>query len=682
MMLRKHTKKRDWRDSVNSARSGAGYFLGLRGDLNFSPNGYIEFRDLRREECEKLLQEWDGWMRTLRNSPYAHVKIAANIAPSMSRKDLYAYYRERILLESETTSLENSSKKIADAEQELILLAQKRRASRYAQENCEELHVATPAHVEDKLVGVKECGDGVVSQQKDDLSIKKRKRKNLNEDPESHPKSRPKPYPKSHPKPYPKSHLKPSVEFNTTIVAAHPEIGTVDSSAMNHTSLLQLSTPIRPKQKLMPNVKPSKCPRISKTKIREPWHSLIEAALTLYDGWEVDLPQVETEHTQESGKRSKLYQLALLHLRNAQSLQNQAKFDKSHCLDYKDAFVALSGVWNTYSSTANSVFGQNSTEEVKAMCHIQSLDEKNTVLGEITDSMLDKTSSLEEMLDETYHLQIAYPTYRRVIDVIQILIRNIVKPLHGSKAPSEADCLAVWSSIFQEGLPLSSHLSLNLGEQGCSASALSKSKLADVFEMGTMPRKCDGLLSVDSFEIGNFEFKRASAPKLEAACQLRKTIKINKSILLELDKHGLECPPLLSVHGMTAIVFTIKKWDDIWVAGKASSTIVLPSTLDEFRYFLRNPVHQLLNLLDHYHEYAEHVHQLYQIHQYQRKGDDEEDAVSLSPKGIIETLEWEQVVLHTPTKVAKRPSVQERLQRAKEEADEEDMSADWDCTFH
>ncbi|KAG0051954.1 hypothetical protein BGZ83_003173 [Gryganskiella cystojenkinii] len=289
--------------------------------------------------------------------------------------------------------------------------------------------------------------------------------------------------------------------------------------------------------------------------------------------------------------------------------------------------VALSGVWNTYSASANGLFGRSSMEEAKALCYMQSLDQKDTVLEQIADSLQQK-KSLEDILDDTYHLQIAHPT----------------------------------------------------GEQGCSASALSKSKLADVFDMGTMPRKCDGILSVDSIEIGNFEFKRASASKLEVACQLRKAIKINKSILLELDKYELECPPLLSVHGMSAIVFSIRKWDDIWVVGKASSTIVLPSTFDELRFFLRDSVHQLANLLEHYHEHAEHVHQFYQLHQYRKKGDDEEEAVSLAPTNVIETLEWEQIVLHTPTKVAKRPSVRERLQRAKEEADEglsQDENEDW-----
>ncbi|KAG0197382.1 hypothetical protein BGX33_000699 [Mortierella sp. NVP41] len=315
----------------------------------------------------------------------------------------------------------------------------------------------------------------------------------------------------------------------------------------------------------------------SKTKIKEPWHSLIETALLQYDGWQVDLPEIDANIEQESTTRTNLYQVALLHLDNVRTRQAQAHFDRISCLDYKDAFVALSGIWNTYSSSANEVFGQSLTEEAKALCHLQSIDNKDDAFMEITNSLLQK-QTLDEIFDETYQLQIAQPTYRRMLDVLQIIIRNIIRPLYGSKAPSEADCIAIWSSIFREGLPLDSHLSMHLGEQGCSASALSKSKLADIFETGTMPRN-----------------------------------------------------------------------------------------LDELRFFLGDPVHRLAKLLGHYHEYASQAHRVVKQYQYQKKGEDEEDAVSSTPKYGTETLEWEHVVFHTPTKASKRPSLLEKLKLAKEE---------------
>jgi len=62
------------------------------------------------------------------------------------------------------------------------------------------------------------------------------------------------------------------------------------------------------------------------------------------------------------------------------------------------------------------------------------------------------------------------------------------------------------------------------------------------------------------------------------------------------------------------------------------------------------------------------AHQSYQQYQYRKKGEDEEDAVSFAPKSVAETLEWEQVVLHTPTKVSRRPLLLDRLKRANDES--------------
>jgi len=57
------------------------------------------------------------------------------------------------------------------------------------------------------------------------------------------------------------------------------------------------------------------------------------------------------------------------------------------------------------------------------------------------------------------------------------------------------------------------------------------------------------LLTAGGIEIGNFECKKAGSAKVEVASQLRKNLKINKSILLELERYELECPLLLSIHG-------------------------------------------------------------------------------------------------------------------------------------
>ncbi|KAG0365904.1 hypothetical protein BGZ54_006071, partial [Gamsiella multidivaricata] len=139
--------------------------------------------------------------------------------------------------------------------------------------------------------------------------------------------------------------------------------------------------------------------------------------------------------------------------------------------------------------------------------------------------------------------------------------------------------------------PTRQYSGISLGKQGCAATALSRSRLADVFNTGANARKCDCLLTVGGLEVANFEYKRGTANKQEVAFQLRKNLKINKSILLELDNtHHNDT-------GRSAVIYKLCKWKSIWVAGKASKTFMLPMTRREFQCFLEGPVFQLANLL-------------------------------------------------------------------------------------
>ncbi|KAF9405408.1 hypothetical protein BGZ76_006584, partial [Entomortierella beljakovae] len=134
-MSDKTTGKRngDWRHTISSTRMGSGYFLSLQGQLKFTPEGYIRYRAVKRENSNMLMQEWDRWIQDLRASSYAHVRIAASAASSLCSKHLDAYYSDRVVAESEITSLENSSLMLAYSEKELIHLTQKYRAKRNSQ---------------------------------------------------------------------------------------------------------------------------------------------------------------------------------------------------------------------------------------------------------------------------------------------------------------------------------------------------------------------------------------------------------------------------------------------------------------------------------------------------------------------------------------------------------------------
>ncbi|KAF9976170.1 hypothetical protein BGZ73_009024 [Actinomortierella ambigua] len=146
----------------------------------------------------------------------------------------------------------------------------------------------------------------------------------------------------------------------------------------------------------------------------------IGKAAKKYDGSSVELPEVPVDMEQEGTRRSVLYHIAASHLRNASVRQLHAQYDRSKCLDYKDAFVALSGIWDTFSSFTNELFGKDLTYEAKTLCYLPLIDNKDDELGEIANSLLQK-QTLTAMLDETYKLQIDHPTYRRILNVLQIL---------------------------------------------------------------------------------------------------------------------------------------------------------------------------------------------------------------------------------------------------------------------
>ncbi|KAF9408076.1 hypothetical protein BGZ76_005934, partial [Entomortierella beljakovae] len=231
-------------------------------------------------------------------------------------------------------------------------------------------------------------------------------------------------------------------------------------------------------------------------------------------------------------------------------------------------------------------------------------------------------------------------------------------PLYGRKPPSEADYLVIWAVIFRDGLPLDSLLTLHLGEQGCAAAALSNSQIATAFDTAATPRKCDCILGVDGVEVGNFEAKRASASKTDVGIMLRKNIKISKSILLNLEKYNVGCPPLLNICGLLALVFRIMEYEDIWVAGKALNSIILPTTISEFQLFLWDSAHTLFRLLDDYDAYAKEVRSAKEVYDYRQKALVQDDFATLFDHPVTRILKWEKIVLHSPSKSQQAQSKQ------------------------
>ncbi|KAI8605692.1 hypothetical protein EDD21DRAFT_117748 [Dissophora ornata] len=111
-------------------------------------------------------------------------------------------------------------------------------------------------------------------------------------------------------------------------------------------------------------------------KLKEPWHALMDSAIQLYFGNDATLPSLNNLHTVETASTYKktLYQIALMKLHEAKSIYKRPNFDKTRCLYFKDAFLALSAVWYLYTPMANELFGNERTQEAKDLCYIPDLE--------------------------------------------------------------------------------------------------------------------------------------------------------------------------------------------------------------------------------------------------------------------------------------------------------------------
>ncbi|KAF9096995.1 hypothetical protein BGX23_010038 [Mortierella sp. AD031] len=407
-----------------------------------------------------------------------------------------------------------------------------------------------------------------------------------------------------------------------------------------------------------------------RVRLRDPWHDLADIAVRLFKRNAIDLPPEETKDTEKDPEHKKLYGLAWRHLKDAKVALEQQDADKEMCLHFRDAFVALSGVFNLYSPMTRKALSSADCLEAKRLCLIPELEYKDEELTKLLDALkTTKTRKLTVVLEDVYSIE------------------NILNPHHGDNKPSD-------------------------GEQASRATRASKSKLACALNTGYGARKCDCTLSIGKIQFGNGEAKRASTLPVAVKIQLRKNIKIARSVMLELSKYGLACPPQLSLHGFQADVFRVVPWKGVYVAASACDPIVLPTTEAPWNPFIENTAHHLKNLLEYYHEYAVDAKEKIDIFNYTRntvgqeeegegegeEGKEVENESDLEGKeseiegGLdeeIELIDWSDVIFHTPTKpratrtmaVMNKPNnqrFQQRLQEAmaEHEYDDEDDEDD------
>ncbi|KAF9320837.1 hypothetical protein BG003_004618 [Podila horticola] len=398
-------------------------------------------------------------------------------------------------------------------------------------------------------------------------------------------------------------------------------------------------------------------------RLRDPWHDLADTAVHLLNGKAVDLPPKTTKDTEKDPERKKLYELAWRHLRDAKDAMGQENVNKETCLHFRDAFVALSGVFNLYSLVARKALSSTECLEAIRLCLMPELDYKDDKLTKLLDSLkTTKKRKLTEVLEDVYSWLSSKPTFRLFLLALRNIIENILNPHHGNNKPSESDALLIWGSILKDARPQGSPFTFYLGEQGSCATRVSKTKLACALNTGCSARKCDCTLSIGTIQFGNGEAKRASTPPAAVKVQLRKNIKIARSVMLELSKFGLDCPPQLSLHGLQADVFRVLPWKGVYVAAPACDAIVLPTTEAAWNLFIEKTAHHLKNLLEYYHEYAVDAKEKMDIFNYTRstigQEEEEEEGKEVEQESDleadlddeIELIDWSEVIFHTPTK--------------------------------
>ncbi|KAG0221220.1 hypothetical protein BGW41_007073 [Actinomortierella wolfii] len=366
------------------------------------------------------------------------------------------------------------------------------------------------------------------------------------------------------------------------------------------------------------------------------------------------------------------------------SASNRSKYtNPEYNLPLKDAFVSLSGIWNMFCQDANDVFKDDYKRGLD-LSAVKELDIPDMEFATIVAPLVEIAESAartdvgvkaQSIITKIYHIQ-ALPgsePYCRSLDALKTILKHAERPLSGRvKDASEGDAVSLWSAIFREQLPATACLALNLGEQGLAAARQSNLDLFDIFGIVAGTRKCDSIMTVDNLEVANFELKKGMCTDIKDDIQLRRTIKAMKSIMLMLSKFSLDCPPVCCMRGVEATIFSVKKLDDIWVAGPACDKIILPQTEAEILDFMKNDMHRLFNLLVLYDRYSREV--LVKKAEYERRLR-RSNKVALTLLSEEEEgsgdLEWDLLVLNSPSKQAgRRKSILDQLK----ECDDEDLT--------
>ncbi|KAI8600496.1 hypothetical protein EDD21DRAFT_377036 [Dissophora ornata] len=339
--------------------------------------------------------------------------------------------------------------------------------------------------------------------------------------------------------------------------------------------------------------------------IVEPWRSVVEQLLEKIKGGNVTLPEEWPKNL--TGFHEMLYKFI------ESKIQGSAPMSQ---LMEKDVYVAMSGTVNARMGGARDVFGEETVNLIEAQCLRPDISNPNEQLQAILDPLQEafRAGEMERLIDvveaalgveASAHLlgAVTDPLKRRILDAVRHIC--IKKP---SKSMSEGELVDVWSYVVNA--LAGNKLSLRSGELTSKATKWQRLLMEKEYDvdsgLATCGRKLDLQCRVGELELNNSEFKADAIPTSQVEIQYRKNLRVNQAMMLHIKEkidmplHDLDVLGL-DVHGLSAVMFSLKYSGDVFVSGLATRHMLrLPDSPASWRPFLRgNTLSVLLAYVDH-----------------------------------------------------------------------------------
>ncbi|KAF8965994.1 hypothetical protein BGZ46_000470 [Entomortierella lignicola] len=327
------------------------------------------------------------------------------------------------------------------------------------------------------------------------------------------------------------------------------------------------------------------------------------AATSPFDDLVAKLFQIHNHHTPAviamspppSGTLKGLYEYASGNLSHWSTISEIKK---------KSTMLALSGVLNTMDTEMMNI---NGFEAAKAACLEDNfvslspdmrclIDELANAMGTDKDIWKLKSFCREQQLNSTKN-RTEMSNRARIINIVEYLC-TLIEIENWSESSSENEFVTTWRHIFS--ILLSTTIAVRTGELGLTETRSDRQKSEWLFTLNNhnvKSRKVDLLFQskIKDFKgkqcrqnIGVFEAKSANSSQNTTWIQIRKAIRLNKSVICALLELGVDVAPLiLDIQGQRAYIYTIKKLDNYYCTGRVTDqSIRLPTTPYEMYRFI------------------------------------------------------------------------------------------------